>query len=133
MYGRVFGNLPHGCDMGGRGTAAAAYDIDQTFVEHGLDFALHLHGRVFILSPFVGKAGIGMTGDVYGGSGPGHLPQPRQHVLGPETAVQSYRQRFGMGHRCDKSLYRLPGQRTARGIRHRHREQQFRRTLTLGA
>ena len=103
-------------DMRGRGAAAAAHDVDEAIGGELADELGHVVRALVVIAELVGQARIRIGTNQSVGDAP-DLRHVGAHLLGPERAIQSDRQRRGMTHRVPERGRGLAGQETARKIR----------------
>src|SRR5690606_37793185 len=105
----------NGLDVGRRGAAAAADDIQEAGGGEFADDLRHVFRRLVIFTEGVGQAGVGVGG--YIGIGlAGQLFQVGAQFLWPQGAVQADGNRLGVAYRVPEGLSGLAGQGTAGGI-----------------
>ena len=131
----AFDRAHDGGDVGGRGAAAAADDVDEARRGELADQLGHEVRTLVVAAEFVGQPGVRIGTD-QGVGDARDLRHVGAHLLGSERAVQSDRYRRGVTHRVPERRRGLPGQQTAREIRNgagdHHRQAHATRLRHLG-
>src|ERR1041385_556906 len=101
--------------MFGRGTAAAAGDVDPAAARPLAELARHRFGRVFVFAERIRQAGVRMAGGVA-------LGQPRQlldvlpQFFRAERAIEADGERTRMTYRVVEGFGRLSRERAPGGV-----------------
>ena len=115
---QIFHRLGDGADVGGRGAAATADDVEKTAVGELADHCRHLFGRLVVFAEGIRQAGVGMGGNVGVGDA-GQFGDVGPQLRRAQRAVQPEGQRADVRERIPERLGGLAGQGAPRGVGNR--------------
>ena len=108
--------LGDGPDVGRRGAAAPADEVDQPVLGELAEHGRHALGRLVVAAELVRQPGVRMRAHEHRRD-PGELLDVRAQRLGAEGAVEPDAERAGVRHRVPERLGRLSRQRAAARVR----------------
>ena len=102
-------------------TATSSYHVHQVLLYHASDRHRHLLRRQVVLAQGIGQPCVRMACDQAAACHRSvHLPQPWEHRLRPESAVQPDSERVGMDNGFHKGFDGLAGEHSSALIYHGH-------------